>query len=327
MHKINENKLTNNNLFSSVKFSRILCHYTKLMNGDAIRIKEEAAHFNVSNRTISRDLEDLAAFLHNQMVSGGEKMEIYHDKRLRCHYLLRNEKNALTNSEILAVCKILLDSRAFRKEDMSAVLSKLLNNCVPKQNQKLVNRLIANELEHYIEPRHGKKFIGMLWDIGEAIYANRMLKIRYGKLDGTVVERIVKPAGLMFSEFYFYLTAFIEDIDREKVFDNAEDTFPTIYRIDRIQSFEVLAQRFTGLHKDRFEEGEFRKRVQFMYGGKLRRIKFKFIGTSIEAVLDRLPTAKVLEITADGYVVTAEVFGEGVEMWIRSQGDRVEMMQ
>ena len=41
--------------------------------------------------------------------------------------------------------------------------------------------------------------------------------------------------------------------------------------------------------KDRFEKGEFRKRIQFMQGGKLEKIKFKYKGNYLEAILDRLP--------------------------------------
>ena len=47
---------------------------------------------------------------------------------------------------------------------------------------------------------------------------------------------------------------------------------------------------------------------------------------SIEAVLDRLPTA-VVESEKDGvYTVSAEVFGDGVEMWLKSQGDMVSII-
>ena len=63
-----------------------------------------------------------------------------------------------------------------------------------------------------------------------------------------------------------------------------------------------------------------------MYGGKLRRIKFLYSGDSIEAVLDRLPTAKVLGVKDGVYTVAAEVFGDGIDMWIRSQGERVKMI-
>ena len=62
-----------------------------------------------------------------------------------------------------------------------------------------------------------------------------------------------------------------------------------------------------------------------MYGGKLRKVTFKYSGYSVEAVLDRLPTAKILSEENGVYTITAEVFGDGIDMWIRSQGDRVEM--
>ena len=65
-----------------------------------------------------------------------------------------------------------------------------------------------------------------------------------------------------------------------------------------------------------------------MYGGKLRNIKFKYTGPHIEAVLDRLPTAQVLEeLPEGGQLVEAEVFdGNGLDMWLRSQGEWVKMM-
>ena len=60
-----------------------------------------------------------------------------------------------------------------------------------------------------------------------------------------------------------------------------------------------------------------------MYGGKLQRIKFRYTGPSIEAVLDRLHTAQILNQDETGWVVTAEVFGKGIDMWLRSQGDSI----
>jgi len=61
-----------------------------------------------------------------------------------------------------------------------------------------------------------------------------------------------------------------------------------------------------------------------MYGGRLNRIRFKYVGPSIEAVLDRLPTARITEQDEEGWFVDAEVFGKGIDMWLRSQGDYIE---
>lgn len=125
----------------------------------------------------------------------------------------------------------------------------------------------------------------------------------------------------MFSEYYFYLTAFIDDEETRQDFDVINDSFPTIYRIDRIKSLKISEEKFHIPYSNRFEEGEFRKRIQFMYGGKLQRIEFVYSGYSIESVLDRLPTARILHEEDGKYTVSAEVFGTGIDMWIRSQGD------
>ena len=66
--------------------------------------------------------------------------------------------------------------------------------------------------------------------------------------------------------------------------------------------------------------------MQFMYGGKLQKVKFKYSGLDIDAVLDRLPTARILDEEDGVYTVSAEVFGKGIDMWLRSQGENIKMM-
>lgn len=132
----------------------------------------------------------------------------------------------------------------------------------------------------------------------------------------------------MFSEFYFYLLAHIENIDKEKYFDNKDDEYPTIYRVDRIENFKILNEKYKStLYKNRFQEGIFRKQVQFMTGGRLRNLKFIYKATSIEALLDKIPTAKILEENKDTYLISAQVFGNGIDRWILSQGNAIEVIE
>ena len=160
-----------------------------------------------------------------------------------------------------------------------------------------------------------------------AIRESKYIEISYLRTkDKSIVKRKLKPAAIMFSEYYFYLTAFIDDEEVKKDFDVINDSFPTIYRIDRIKSLKVLEEHFKIPYKNRFEEGEFRKRVQFMYGGKLQKIKFKYSGYDVDSVLDRLPTARIMAEENGEYTIEAEVFGEGIGMWIRSQGNFVELL-
>ena len=320
-------KTMDNSVYSGFKCGRVLQLYSKLINGDVINKAEEAKRFEVHARSIQRDIDELRAFFENQAADGYTDKFLVYDNELKGYYLQAKDELSLANSEVFAVCKILLESRAFRKDEITPIIEKLLNGCVPKKKQAIIKDLIANELYHYVQPQHNKAFISSMWSIGSAVKEHRLMNITYIKQDGSEVKRLIKPVGIMFSEFYFYLTAFIDGIDKKSEFDNPDDIFPTIYRIDRIQSFEVLDKHFDIPYKDRFEEGEFRKRIQFMYGGKLRRIKFLYKGLSAEAVLDRLPTAKIIEKNDEGYIISAEVFGDGVDMWMRSHGNLIEVIQ
>ena len=78
---------------------------------------------------------------------------------------------------------------------------------------------------------------------------------------------------------------------------------------------------------NRFEEGEFRKRIQFMFTGELTKIQIKYTGNSVESILDRLPTAKVIAKDDEVCVIEAEVYGKGVTMWLLSQGTMVEILK
>jgi hypothetical protein len=107
--------------------------------------------------------------------------------------------------------------------------------------------------------------------------------------------------------------------------DGSKD-FPTTFRIDRITDLKGTKQHFNIPYKDKFNDGEFRKRVQFMYSGELRRIMFEFNAPSIEAVLDRLPTAEIVGEKNGVYTIRAEAYGEGIDMWLRSQGENVKRL-
>ena len=119
----------------------------------------------------------------------------------------------------------------------------------------------------------------------------------------------------MGSEYYFYLIAYIGDKDKKY------PGYPTIYRIDRIISYKVTEESFHVPYRDRFEEGEFRKRIPFMYTGKLHKTSFIYTGTDINAVLDRLPSATAKKLEDGNYLVMVEVYGEkGLELWLKGQG-------
>lgn len=307
------------------KIDRILSIYTMLIEGKVVNKAEMARRFDVNARSIQRDMECIRRFLEDRVPENGIRKDLVYDYGKKGYRLKQPEERMLTNEEVLAVCKILLDSRAFIKQEMTGILDRLVSCSIPRKNQKMVNELLSNEKFHYIEPHHGKRFLDKMWEIGQAIRESRIIRISYQKMKNQEqVSRRLEPLAILFSEYYFYLVGFIENIDRKTAFQNADDPYPTIYRIDRIDSLQVLPEHFKIPYADRFEEGEFRKRVQFMYGGRLQKLRFEYKGPSVEAVLDRLPTAKILREEDGSYLIQAEVFGKGVEMWLKSQGNMVK---
>lgn len=308
---------------------RLLAMYAQLAEGKPLYKAREAVKYNCSLRSIQRDIEDLRSFFADRSETTGVVQELIYDRKLNAYRLVPPLRNLLTNEETFAVLKILLESRSLTKAELFPILEKLISCCVPSDNRRQVTDLIANEKYHYVEPRHKKEILEKMWNLSAAIRAHKEIKITYMRQSGDDVSRVLKPVGIMFSEFYFYLVGFIDKENQlEKIkFEVENDPFPTIYRIDRIKEYAVTDRHFNVPYQNRFEEGEFRKRVQFMYGGKLQKIKFWYKGPSVEAVLDRLPTAKILQHDGNGYLISAEVFGKGINMWLRSQDDMVEVVE
>lgn len=132
-------------------------------------------------------------------------------------------------------------------------------------------------------------------------------------------QRKVKPLSIMFSEYYFYVIALYDDADVGEVYRT--------FRIDRLADLKETGKSFRIPHNAKFHDGEFRKRVQYMYDGKIQTIRFKYHDSSIEHVLDRLPTAKAKKLSDGVYDVTAEVSGKGIMIWLLSQGSQVEVLK
>lgn len=296
------------------KGQRLLGIYHRLSQGELISKEVLAREYGVTEKSIQRDIDDIRSYLAGDRDEGAA--DICYDRQAKGYRLVEEESRCLTRKEILAMAKILLESRAFAKEELHTILDKLIEAC-PREGRKVVEDMIRNETFCYVPPRHGKKLLDALWDISLFIKNREIIRFSYKRQDGAEKEHTAKPVALLFSEFYFYLVAYKEE----------ETEFPTIFRMDRIKDMESTGNTFHIPYADRFKDGEFRKRVQFMYPGPLRRVKFTYSGPSVEAVLDRLPTAQILEEKDGVYTITAEAYGIGIDMWLGSQGNKVKVIQ
>ena len=112
------------------KIQRILGIYTKLMDGKTVNKQEIAARYNVHPRSIQRDIKDITDFLERDELNTGVFNSVIYDKNADGYRLQYENVYKLSPQQILAICKILLDSRAFVKEEMSEIIDKLIHAAV-----------------------------------------------------------------------------------------------------------------------------------------------------------------------------------------------------
>lgn len=284
------------------------------LRGEDLSVQRLADEYEVSTKSISRSINELKAFLadHRELVGNTELVYSHQDK---CYQLCMDE--FLTNKELFALVEIMIGARAFSKMELLTLTNKLKKFTTTEDRPKL-NELIRKELYHYSEVKHDCESVqDTLWQLINCISEKREISIEYYRMDRAYVTHRLRPASVMFTDYYFYLIAFKTDKDTEK---------PLYFRVDRIKHITEHRKKFTPDEAPCFDEGLLRQRSLFMWPGELRTIRFEFTGPSVQAVLDKLPTAKIIDRNGDQYLIEAEVYGDGIKMWLLSQGAWVKVI-
>ena len=99
---------------SELKSARLLEIYSRLSQGAVLKKSELAQDFHVTPRSIQRDMEDLRCFFAERHL----EQDVIYDGHLKGYRMVSRDSRRLTDSEVLAVCKILLESRSMVKEEM-----------------------------------------------------------------------------------------------------------------------------------------------------------------------------------------------------------------
>ena len=100
------------------KSSRVLELYQLFQSGASINKQEFAERYGINVRSVQRDIDTIRDFLANQSRNHGSIQSINYDKSSNSYKLVSQNINYLSNGEMLALCKILIESRAFTKEKL-----------------------------------------------------------------------------------------------------------------------------------------------------------------------------------------------------------------
>ena len=299
----------------NTKQYRVLEIFFRALRGEDISVRRLADEYNVSTKSVSRSIADLKAFLaDNRELAGNTELEYSHKNK--CYRLYMDE--FLSSKELFALVEVMIGARAFSKDELLILVNKLKRFTTGEDKPKLAE-LIRKELYHYPEVKHDCESVqDRLWQIINCITEKKEISIEYYRMDRKWVTHRLRPASVMFTDYYFYLIAFVTEGNADK---------PYYFRLDRIKSLTEHRKKFSTEDIPEFDEGLLRKRSLFMWPGKLRTIRFEFSGPSVQAVLDKLPTAKIIERLGNGkYLIEAETYGDGIKMWLLSQGAWVKVI-
>ena len=297
------------------KRNRVMEIFYRFMSGEHMAVKDLAAEYEVSEKSIQRDIGEIKNFMAEYGYSVG-KEEVKFDRSSQKMYF--EAEKFLTNGEMLAITKILIATRTLPQDKMNQLVEKLEGFASTKDKKRL-KELVKRELYHH-KPVATlcNDLIDNLYALAEAIDDKQEITITYYKMDKSRIDRRIRPLAIVFSEYYFYLIA-VHEVD-----DEWKERY---YRIDRITDMIKHRTRFEVEYDSRFDEGKLKNEIQYMWPGKEQQIEFEFTGPSVQAILDRIPKSKVIKREKDKVTIQATVVhGTGIKMTLLSQGSWVKVL-
>ena len=235
----------------STKQDRMLEIFFRSLRGEDISVQTLANEYGVSTKSISRNITDLKSFLadHRDLVGNTELQYSHQNKTYRLYM-----DEFMTNKELFALVEVIIGARAFSKMELLSLTDKLKRFTTTEDRPKL-NELIRKELYHYSEVKHDCESVqDRLWQIVNCITERKEISIEYYRMDRKWVTHRLRPASVMFTDYYFYMIAFLAEGNTDK---------PYYFRLDRIKNItEHRKELSDGVFE--FDEGLLRKRSLFM---------------------------------------------------------------
>lgn len=293
------------------KIKRILDIYTKLLSGSLINKKESAIYYNVNERSIQRDIEDIRIFLAEGATKESFTNTIIYDTKEKSYKLININENKFTLIEALEVVKILFYSRAFKKEDLKEILNKILFHCTKTDIKHELQNYTERYLFVYKEPKLKFSYTHTFNKIVEAICNKNYIKLEYiDKNNKTIIANKLKPTTISFKNHHFYLTGFLgEDENRN---------FVSVYRLDRIEKLKILPDKFELKFSKDIDDETYIDSLQFMEDGIFQKISFQYIGENLDDILEIFPVAKI-EKNKNVYTIQIDTFGDAAIKWLNNK--------
>lgn len=285
-----------------MKIDRLLAIITYLLNRDLVTGKYLAEKFQVSERTIQRDVEtiNLAGIPITSIrgFNGGYK--------ILDTYRLSKQTSTEKDLESIALALRSLNS-AFEDERVSNTLEKVKSIAPSKNSPSItVDFGVAKE---------NKKVVEYIKIIENAISNKMRIEFSYKNAENYATVRTVEPISVKFKWYSWYLVAYCTEKSQYRIF-----------KLMRMEDLKQINVQFTNNHENNpnlFDDLISRDNRKPMH------IVFRCNTSISTAVSEYMPGVKFTEMTEESYKGELNVF-ENERMWfafLLSFGDDIEIIE
>ena len=217
------------------RFDRILSVFIHLQSKPIVTAQELAERFNVSLRTIYRDirsLEQAGVPLYSESGIGYSIVDGY-----KIPPTLFTQEEALSFVAAEKIMNVYVDKEL--GEHFSSALFKM-KSVLRSSQKKEVSHISPSVLMRYDKNVFNKKVPSALSTLFKSISTKHQIILEYkNNSENSVSQRIVEPIGVFLENNYWYLIAYCHLRDGYRQF-----------RADRIQSIKLLDIEFTLKHEN-----------------------------------------------------------------------------
>ncbi len=220
------------------KTKRLLYFMSELEKGNDISKTDYLARFGISERTLKEDVselkENLTELRPNMKVKYSRKYGSYHAQYEQGY-------GNLKYNQAVILSKILLESRALRKDEVAEIINIFVERAVDDKERRRIKRLTELELDSYQELKiyqeQDKSLLPAISAIFDAIVDQRPLSFSYRKPGEKVEEYKVFPISVIFDNHYFYCISY-----------KLDDNFTCDYSsLKSVISVSIVFRPFTNL--------------------------------------------------------------------------------
>ncbi|WP_313757679.1 YafY family protein [Tissierella sp.] len=291
-----------------MKIDRLLSIIVILLNKENITARELANRFEVSVRTIYRDIETInlagIPIVSNQGRDGGFRIL---DNYKMSHQLL-------TLDDMISIAIALKNINIFSENKNIDIMIDKISNIVPKNKKKdfdyHFNELIVCDLPwgYRVNSKDKEKYK----IIYEAIREERLIDIEYRDLYGNITKRRVEPMSLVLKGLNWYAFSYCYLRDNYRLF-----------RLCRIHKIKVLEEKFNprGISYEDFKS-------KSIFKNNMVDLVLRF-SPEVQQRVDEFFYEENITVDENGYIVVKISFPEDewVYSMILSYGEYVEVLE